>query len=86
MRSLLLQQQLKYVNVIKTVRNLRRYEKYMKLKGKFESKYTAQQLRLWANMLQVETWIEKIPRRIQSLATMASLMQKLEVLLKPGVV
>ena len=31
-------------------------EIFMELKGKFESKYTAQQLRLWANMLQVGPW------------------------------
>ena len=31
-------------------------EIFMELKEKFESKYTPQQLRLWANMLQVGTW------------------------------
>lgn len=34
-------------------------EIFMELKGKFESKYTAQQLRLWANMLQVGTWKDR---------------------------
>ena len=31
-------------------------EIFIELKEKFESKYSAQQLRLWANMLQVGTW------------------------------
>ena len=34
-------------------------EIFMELKEKFESKYTAQQLRLWANMLQVGTWKDR---------------------------
>ena len=34
-------------------------EIFMELKEKYESKYTAQQLRLWANMLQVGTWKDR---------------------------
>ena len=36
-----------------------REEIFMELKEKYESKYTAQQLRLWANMLQVGTWKDR---------------------------
>ena len=33
----------------------------MELKEKYEAKYSAQQVRLWANMLQVGTWKDRKP-------------------------
>ncbi len=46
----------------------------MELKEKYDQKYTAQQLRLWANMLQVGTWKDReTPHKTLCLAITAKL-------------